>query len=244
MKNKEIEKFKLELKEIPLDTLGALTKIPCSSCGENIPAENLNINDKIAKCNNCNGIFSFEHKISNLLKPSAKKQEVVRPEGIDIFYFQNDLDISIKQPLTPVELITICLLPFLVFLFTLLFWQGKVHYIFPAITWVLALGSIVNFVTRSKHKVNLNIDDKFLSIKWRPRKFQKDQYYPIQDIDQIYVKNVHGQSSIFMIVNGIDGQKQVPLLSGVTTLSKARYLEQEIEWHLGIEDREVPEEKI
>ncbi|MFT7450459.1 MAG: hypothetical protein ACI9VN_001176 [Patescibacteria group bacterium] len=31
-------------------------------------------------------------------------------------------------------------------------------------------------------------------------------------------------------------------MSGIDSMSKARYLEQEIEYHLGIEDREVPEE--
>ena len=45
-----------------------------------------------------------------------------------------------------------------------------------------------------------------------------------------------------MILNGIEGQKHVPLIPVLGSLSKARYLEQEIEKHLGIIDREVLEE--
>lgn len=45
-----------------------------------------------------------------------------------------------------------------------------------------------------------------------------------------------------MIINGADGQKHIVLISKVLSLSKAKHLEQEIEKHLGIIDREVLEE--
>ena len=83
-----------------------------------------------------------------------------------------------------------------------------------------------------------------MNISWRPKKFIKDQQFNIKDIDQIYTRSVSGLSSIFMIVNGIDGQKHIKLIQGLDSLSKARFLEQEIERHLGIVDRNIPEEKI
>ncbi|MFT4665030.1 MAG: hypothetical protein ACI8YQ_000382 [Polaribacter sp.] len=243
MDHKEIEKYKLELKEVPLESAPAdHRKINCSSCGNHIPADNININDKIAKCNNCNVVFSFQNEIASLLKREKTKQEVLRPEGIDIFYFQEDLDIVIKQPMTALEVIGLSLLPLFVFVFGALFFKGKIGMMMPIITGFLSVILIGNLFMRSKHKVHLSVGRKFLSIKWRPRKFYKDQFYPIQEIDQIYVKNVAGQYTIYMILNGADGQKHVPLISGIDSMSKARYLEQEIEYHLGIEDREVPEE--
>jgi len=45
---------------------------------------------------------------------------------------------------------------------------------------------------------------------------------------------------IYVIVNGSNGQKHQKLLS-VNTLTKAKYLEQEIENYLGIKDRKVLE---
>lgn len=243
MENKEIEKYKLELGALDSEPYSGYKKICCTSCNSEIPADNININDKIAKCNNCNVVFSFQEGISDLLNQRKIKQEVIRPEGIDIFYFQDDLDITIQQPLTPLEAVGIFLLPFFAFIFTLLFFKGKITFLFPGIFWMLTLYPVINMLFRSRHKINLSIDDNFLSIKWRPKKFHKDKYYPVQDINQIYTKTENGQSSIYMILNGANGQKHVKLIALIDSLSKARYLEQEIEWHLGIEDREVPEEK-
>ncbi|MFK7806794.1 MAG: hypothetical protein AB8F74_03240 [Saprospiraceae bacterium] len=243
MENKEIEKYKLELKNLSLESAPGFKTINCTSCSKPLPSENLNINDKIAKCNDCNIVFSFEQEITDLQKQGKRKTEILRPEGIDIFRFQEDLDISIKQPLTAIEIIAISLLPFLTLIFTLLFWKEKVSFIYPAINWLLMFLLAADLFNRSNHKVHLSVGEKFLSIKWRPKKMSKDKYYPVDEIDQIYTTLIPGNHiSIFMILNKTEGQKHVKLLSGLDNLSKARYLEQEIEYHLGIEDRKVPEE--
>jgi len=44
-----------------------------------------------------------------------------------------------------------------------------------------------------------------------------------------------------MIINGPDGQKLMRLLHPLSSPSKAKYLEQEIEKYLGIIDRDVLE---
>jgi hypothetical protein len=46
-----------------------------------------------------------------------------------------------------------------------------------------------------------------------------------------------------MIINGLEGQKHEKLIT-VNTLSKAKYLEQEIERYLQIEQRVVPEATV
>ena len=76
-------------------------------------------------------------------------------------------------------------------------------------------------------------------IKHRPNNLKKDRYFPVEDIDQIYIKHV-GHYGLYMIVNGTKGQQHVKLVD-VKTISKAKYLEQEIEKYLGIENRKVPE---
>ena len=60
--------------------------------------------------------------------------------------------------------------------------------------------------------------------------------------DRLYLKpSADGIGiSIHMIINGLDGQKHVKLIT-INTISKAKYLEQEIEKYLNIIDREVPE---
>jgi len=86
------------------------------------------------------------------------------------------------------------------------------------------------------------MDDVYFNIQWRPKKFVKDQRFLVTDIDQIYIKDYHGYNQVMMIVNQPSGQKHVPLIM-VRGISKARFLEQEIEKYLKIEDRQVPEEK-
>ena len=76
----------------------------------------------------------------------------------------------------------------------------------------------------------------------RPKKFIKDKSYMVNDIDQVYLKKEHNLYSIHMIVNNAMGQKHISLITGLNSMSKARYLEQEIERHLDIVDRSVPEE--
>ena len=101
---------------------------------------------------------------------------------------------------------------------------------------------IYNLFQLKHHRVFINFDDEFLYIKWRPNKWIKDKKIRKDEIEQIYIKNESGQKSIYMISNGPDGQKHSSLISGMVDLAKARFLEQEMEQHLGIEDREVPGE--
>ena len=100
-----------------------------------------------------------------------------------------------------------------------------------------------NAFNYSKNKTYIDINDKFLNIKSRPKNFKKDRSYAVGDIDQLYIKpdsDGMGYFTVHMITNNIEGQKHEKLLT-VNTLSKAKYLEQEIERYLNIEDRKVPE---
>lgn len=64
----------------------------------------------------------------------------------------------------------------------------------------------------------------------------------LAEIDQWYVKTTGEDASSNMIVNGADGQKHVAIAPLMVGKSKVRFLEQEIEKYLKIEDRKVPEE--
>ena len=243
MEHKEIEKYKLELRELNADPAVEYKKISCPSCIENIPADNININDKIAKCNHCNVIFSFQKEVLDFTTKEKIKQELIRPEGIDVFYFKNDLNISIEQPVSAVEGLLGSLIPIFAVFFTFIYFvKSDVPLLLPVITWGLGIYPLINLIHRSHHKIHICIDSRNLSITRRPKKFMKDQSYTSSDINQIYIKEIDGRYSVYMIVDGINGQKHIKLISGIDSISKARYLEQEIELHLGIPDRRVPEE--
>ena len=67
--------------------------------------------------------------------------------------------------------------------------------------------------------------------------------FKTQEIKQLYVAPVNGSYYLKIITEGVQGQKHHTLLGGLTSPTKAKYLEQEIEKFLGIPDKRVPEEK-
>jgi len=250
MENEPLEEYQLKLKDLSLTPKKLFQKITCPSCNNKVLADNININDKIAKCGSCNVVFPFVNEIEALLNPTKLKQEVLRPEGIEIFRYKNDLDITVDQPQSMAEvLIVLVFLPIVLFFSIMLYLNEGASPMWPigtALFWILGLYNLI--ANGKKSKIFIAIDDKYLDIKWRPKKLNKDQKYNVDEIDQLYTKtgtdsNGSGYNHVYMIVNAKEGQKHVRLL-GTKTLSKARYLEQEIEKHLGIKDRIIPEEKV
>jgi len=227
-------------------------KVDCPSCSQAVPADNLNIQTNVAKCDSCDVIFSFSKHVEQLSNQRRISQEILQPEGVELSRFRDELDISVEQPWSTIEIIFLSLFPLLILIVTSIIVETRPPTDFNKIgvisLWLTALvGYISYFFIRKGHKVYVHIDDRNLYIERRPKKFIRDKQYAIQDIDQVYIKNVvsgNGAKGIgvFLIVNGIGGQKHVELIKSVNSRSKAKYIEQEIERHLGIPDRRVPDE--
>ncbi|MEM6964869.1 MAG: hypothetical protein AAF573_08900 [Bacteroidota bacterium] len=255
MAKEPLEKYqyqeKLELKDLK-SQLPQVLKVNCPTCQTSVAADNLNIQNNIAKCGSCDVIFSFAEQVEQLTHQHGISQEVLRPEGVELNYFQDELDISVEQPWGNFEIFLVALFPFLVTLVTAIVIKqipptdlakaGMITF------WVASIiGYIAYFFIRKRHKIYVHIDDLHLNVERRPRKFIKDAQYDIRDIDQVYTKNVITSNGtqgfgIFMIVNARAGQQHVELVKSVNSRSKAKYIEQEIERKLGIQDRRVPDE--
>jgi len=217
----------------------------CPNCATEIPADNLNINENVGKCNSCSAVFSIDEEIKGLKKgPNKLKQEILRPAGIEMFQFQNQFEISVAQPMAWAEW------PFLI-IFFILFMGGigasvESSSFYPFLIMTV-IPSIINFLyyirRKEKHRVILAIDDQHLDIMWRPKKLHHDKTYKVADISQLYTKYKAdlGTWQIYMIIDEGEGQKHVKLTS-VHSASQAKYLEQEMEAYLKIQDVHVPEE--
>jgi len=243
-------KEKLELKDLDLPDSSA-HKVSCPSCSQAVTADNLDLKTHVAKCGNCNVIFSFSD-IVDKVRDSAGFTEVQKPEGISINQIGNDLEISVRQPWTLFELIGVSFAPVLFVLLTSLF----IAFVAPTLAGkmvlvtflVAALTAYISyFFIRKEHRLNVHIDDNHLYIEHRPKKLVKDKSYPIKDIIQIYTKNIAGGNntmiaSVFMVIKGKEGERHIQLIKPVSSLSQAKYIEQEIEKQLKISDRRVPDE--
>ncbi len=245
-------KEKLELKNP--NSFPQVQKVDCPSCSETIPGAHLNIQTNIAKCNSCDIIFSISEQVENLSHQNDISQDILRPEGVELTHFQDDLDISVAQPWNLIEVILASIFPFLLLVGppalidkppdSKFFLVGYLSFMLVSI-----IAYIAYFFIRKKHKVYIHIDDSDLHIEHRPKKFIKDKKYAIEDIDQVYIKSIMTSTGtkgvgIFMLVNDVKGQKKVELINSVNSRTKAKYIEQEIERHLGIKDRRVPDEEI
>ena len=235
--HKLVEKLSLQ----PL--LPGYQKIECPACVTEVSAANLDLPGKVAKCGGCNAVFSIAQKLEELNTGQEVKQEYLRPEGIDLFHYRGGLDITVQQHLQGIDMAGLFLFPFLAMLFTLVYFIKDAPLVLPVVSILISLYFVYRAAYRKNDKTYLDVSDRMLHIKARPRNFKQDKSYSADEIDQLYIRNAidgTGYFTLYMIVNGVEGQKHEKLLT-VNTLSKAKYLEQEIERYLNITDRPVPE---
>ncbi|MEM6319626.1 MAG: hypothetical protein AAF960_18275 [Bacteroidota bacterium] len=223
----------------------AFIKINCPACDTEVSAANLSLPDKLGKCQACNAVFPIADAVAALQQ--SPKSIVQKPVGIDKFEFQDELDFKIKKPYTgSIGLAGIIIFTFAVPLFLILFYKGKIGMMWPIVSAALFGLSILEVTKRQKDEIDITINSYNLDIRFRPNNFSKDKSFAVNEIDQLYVKP-YGDGkhfSLYAIINKLEGQKHVKLIGMLNERAKAKYLEQEIENHLGIIDRHVPESEI
>lgn len=239
---------KLDLKEIKNEFPKVFEQVHCPSCSKTVVADNLNLQNSVAKCSTCNVIFSISEQIKNVSASGEMKQEVFRPEGIELFYYKDDLDITIQQHIQGLDVWGLVLFPVIALFSISIYFLGEqsISPFIPIAFSIAAFYFIHRAYNYTNNKTYIDVNNNYLSIKSRPKHFKKDKTYNADEIDQLYIKYAvdgSGYFSIYMIINSIDGQKHKKLIT-VNTLSKAKYLEQEIEKYLNIENRKVPEANV
>ncbi len=236
---------KLELPKIKKEFPKVFKRISCPSCAEALNAEHIDLPNGVAKCGSCHVIFSIEEEVKSVKVKEEIKQNYFRPEGIDLFHYKDDLEISIQQHVAGFDAYGLYLTPMFALTAIFLYFAEGIAFYYPLVTTLISLYFIVKAFLYRKYFTYIDINDQFLSIKSSPKNLKKDKIFPVEDIDQIYLKHSSDGIgiAIHMVVNAPKGQQHEKLLS-VKNLSKAKYLEQEIERYLGIEDRKVLEATI
>jgi len=233
-------KYKDEYKKLDLDSPKKKhSGVSCPNCDTPTLSPNLNIQDKIAKCDQCHSVFSFEAMLPELI---AKPTEVIqRPQGVDVVQLDNELEFSMTQPYSQILGSVALILPLFLVLFLLLFFKdGKQEVIYPLVgSVVVLLYSLYKLYMTKFAKTYVSVDRTHINVMWRPNNLVKDRSFPIQNIDQIYIRATSKGVCLYLVNNTIDGQKHEELVGRFTDLTKAKYIEQELEKHLGIENRKV-----
>jgi hypothetical protein len=226
----------------------------CENCGAPIEGSNININSSLAKCEECNTVFSikedhfFQHE--DLGRP-----EMIMPEGTDVLELNNSLDIRLNwlqsHPRGTLGFLT----------FFALFWNGILAVVaggailsgalssiaFMSIHLLIGLGLIYYLATIYLNYSDVIVNASYIDISHRPIRnpFVKSLRIESRDIDQLYVSkyvssttngNPNYAYGLYAILktNG----KKISLIKGMNRETQL-YLEQEIERYLKIKDRPV-----
>jgi len=235
----------LDLNKPDLSQANNVIEISCPKCENTIAAGDLNIDDKLAKCTSCNVVFSFHKEISVLKNEHRKtRQRILRPEGIDMFHFNDELELSFKQSFSLAEQFMFLLVPFFSLVMVGSLAQTSLHSLIIASPFLISiLATILYFIFRIRQVKYIKVDSNGLRVLKHPNVLKTTEVYDADHIGQLYVKHDSSSGSwkLMMLVDEGDGQKHVKLTQ-LKTASKAKFLEQEIESYLKLEDVVVPEE--
>lgn len=246
MKYKPIHKLKLDLNENYGESKEKFESINCPSCSSGVDADNLFITDRVGKCNSCNVVFSIE-EVLHRIKTTNKIESIELPVGVEKYYYGDELDLTFQQSISVLEVIAAILLPLASLGVFGGYAEGEMPLFFPVFFLCLTILSLVNIITSKRHKTEIRVSNESLIINNRPKKFRKNKSVDSSTIEQIYTKRFGDTNSsqyfgVVAVVNKIEGQTHEVLIPRIKTIREAKFIEQEIEKHLGIENKEMLEE--
>ncbi len=232
-------------------------QLSCPNCKSDIRGEDINIDKVVAKCANCNTVFSFENELNNELhKPAHKKQEVLLPAGIESYSTDHELDFEINWRKTSKGIGF--------FVFFTLFWNGIVGiFVIMALAtgeWKMLLGVSIHLLigicllyyvlANMLNTTYITVRRGKLSVEHLPLRFPfyPDRFIPVANIEQVFVeryvasKTNNNPDFAFRVKLIETNQNRINLVKGLKQPNHALYIEQEIEKFLKIQDKVIEEE--
>ncbi len=245
----EDKEFPDLFREMP--TLGS--QLSCPNCESEIFSDDINIDKAIAKCSNCHTVFPFEEEVKKKSR-GGRRKEVFQPEGIEMFRLRSELNIDYKWRNTQST-------NYFMLFFTMV-WNAM---ILPSAFAAVMSGDLISLLFMSIHigvgvwlllgqlskfinSTFITVDEHYLIIENRPisNPWFKNKQIPVKNIEQVFVKkkntgSVNGNPTYGYSVVAIEKRtkREIPLIEGMSKSDKALFIEQEIEYFLGIEDRPI-----
>lgn len=221
-------------------------EIYCDKCHASIPTKNIDIKDKIGKCDECNNIFNIKSQINVLLTKERSKIELPK-------------NLKIEKHRTSMLIIRTWFGPAIIFLTLFcVIWDGIVG------TFIIALlikgqyapllflsihgtiGLVITYFTIAGYinKTFIDVDSSNIKITHRPLPWPGQKSISLEKISQLYSKKkmyhtkngVHYKYEIHIIR---ENNKDEILINNLEKEEQALFIEQEIESFLKIEDRAV-----
>jgi hypothetical protein len=222
-------------------------KITCTSCHREIPASDIDIRSKMAKCAACNNVFDFSDQV-----PSSGggvcRESLGIPKNVEVNYIENGLQI-VRRWFSPVIvfLTLFCCFwdGFMIVWFTIAIREGQwAMAAFGTIHGLVGVGLTYFVICGYLNRTYVTISYDALSIVHKPLPAPGQKTVNRNELKQLYSKEkVHhgrnGTSYSYDVMAITHGGQTIKLLAGLDASEQALFIEQEIEKYLGIRDEAV-----
>ncbi|GAB5490302.1 MAG: hypothetical protein Phog2KO_05170 [Phototrophicaceae bacterium] len=146
-----------------------MQKLTCPTCNEIIKAENINVQDLVAVCPNCDAIFQFK-----LPDEKAKRRKVKKPQNLILndnpyleMLFRTNFRLDANQAFLG-SMISGVMMLFFSFAVGAEYIQGEVPFIVPLIFMVLALVFLYRAGLVAYNHTNITMKDDTLEVSRAP----------------------------------------------------------------------------
>ncbi|HBG61121.1 MAG: hypothetical protein A2Y03_08565 [Omnitrophica WOR_2 bacterium GWF2_38_59] len=225
-------------------------KITCTNCNSEIPASDVDIKSRIAKCVSCSNIFDCSGQLDSISKQDSHqlRKNIGMPKGI-----------LMKKDLGKLVIERKWFSPVIIFMtFFCLFWDGFM------ITWytiAITQGQIIMALFGTLHalvgicltyfviagyinKTYITVTSQIFEIKHKPMPFPGAMSLSARDLKQLYSKERishgdHGTSCTYEVHAKTNSSENIKLIDNLMTSEQALYIEQEVESFLRIDDEPV-----
>ncbi|MCB1177565.1 MAG: hypothetical protein KDK36_08320 [Leptospiraceae bacterium] len=223
-------------------------KLNCIECSSNIPSENMNLKTMVAKCFICHEVFSFSEKLKpnksgNTLEASKLPSEYKWKRSPD------EIEITEKS-FSYIYFYLLGIAIFWIFLTGSVLFDGsngffpKLLLISPSLFFLyLFLIGVLNSTRVVVNREKLIVERGPIPV-WRG-----DIEIKVKDLEQLYCqskkeKTKNSSYLVYQLNAVLKNNTHVEVLGGFDKLLHVRFIENEFEHLLGIEDREVEGEAM
>jgi hypothetical protein len=245
-------------------------KIDCQECGARILAADLDLPTSMAKCRNCNAVFSFADRLQASPPVALTQRERLRtprPEGLTIRETSDAptepgyRDAPRKQG--SITVVRRWFSPVFIFLALfcciwdgfLFFWYSKLTSgpaefailagLFPILHVAVGVGLTYYTIAGFVNRTTLRLDERFLSVRHAPLPWKGNHTIARENIKQLYCEHEvtqgkNGASHSYYLSAVLMDEHKVRLAS--MPVDQAKYIEDIFEERLGIADMYVPGE--
>ncbi|MEO5905471.1 MAG: hypothetical protein ABIQ11_02005 [Saprospiraceae bacterium] len=227
--------------------------LSCPKCNHFISGKDINIEKTVAKCEQCQHAFAFEHDSnSKRLKPAA-----IIPEGVETLKLKSELDIRLKWSDTTTKggrwfilffttVWNLIVLPFAVGAIVSGAWGIL---LFLSAHLAVGLGLLWHLATIYFNQTSISVTKQKIRIRTLPLKslMWKRKEIDTDEISQLYVTRYVQSTSngepnhAYALYAIMDDGEKVSLIRGMNRETQV-YVEQQIEGYLEIKNKKVVEE--